>query len=456
MKLKGYFFGLFLFFFLNIALYSQQSEPIQLINADSLVGAEINSEPVRILIGNVNLIQGDVIIFCDKATQFLISNKAHLDGNVRVNQKTVYLNSNSGFYDGNAETAFCPSKIRLFDGKVNLIANSGHYYFKESKANFVGDVRLCDDSTDLFSDSLIYFSKSDKAIAIGNVCIELDNDLIFSDSLIHFRNLKYSIAKNNVRVESRINNLTIYSDYLENFDAQKRTFLKGNSLLIQIDSTELNYADTLIISCDSIETLRLYEEIYYAYDSVNIWRSGFASKNDFTQYFKSQEKIVTFKLTDTSAVPVFWFDINQIFADSLIFFLAKNKIKKAELFNDCFIISQDSLNPVRFNQLNGNFVRMNFRNDELDKVFMQGKALSVYYFIDDGKPNGLNKSSADSLQITVIEKKIDKIDLYGNPEGEFHPEELILNKEQEFQLGGFKWYKDKPLKEKLLEKRNLK
>lgn len=447
-------YNLFLIILASV-LFSQEKLPIRLINADSLVGAELNGEPIRILVGNVHLVQGDVEIFCDRGTQFLNSNRAHLEGNVRVNQKNVSLKSNSGTYDGKTEIAYSDSKIRLFDGNVYLIADRGFYYFNEDKAYFLGNVSLCDDSTHLLSNELVYYSKLQKAIATGNVSIEQKEDIIYADSLIHFRETKKSIANNNVLIFSPKNNLKIYSDYLINYEQEQKSILKGNSLLIQIDTIGVDKLDTLIISCDSIEIHRGPDEIYKAYDSVKMWRGHFSAIADFLKYFKTENFILTYKSGNSAEPPVFWQDENQIFADSIVFYLFQNKITSAELFNDCFIISKDSLSPTRFNQLNGTYVKLSFSDDELEKVLIKGKALSIYYFIDDGAPNGLNKSSADSIVITLKDRKVDLIDLYGNPEGEYHPEELIIKKDEEFRLAGFKWITNRPQKEYLLKKRDL-
>ena len=85
-------FNLFLFVFLSGIIFSQeQNIPITVIG-DSLVGKNINGESIREVFGNVTLTQGNVVITCDKATQYLARNDAELMGNVVARQEdlTIY------------------------------------------------------------------------------------------------------------------------------------------------------------------------------------------------------------------------------------------------------------------------------------------------------------------------------------------------------------------------------
>ncbi|MCK7524562.1 MAG: hypothetical protein MZV64_46565 [Ignavibacteriales bacterium] len=66
-----------------------------------LVGKMVNGESTREVYGNVVLTQGDVIITCDKAIQFISRNDAELIGNVIVKKDTLTIKTPRGFYYGN-------------------------------------------------------------------------------------------------------------------------------------------------------------------------------------------------------------------------------------------------------------------------------------------------------------------------------------------------------------------
>ncbi|MCX8010744.1 MAG: hypothetical protein N3A61_06295 [Ignavibacteria bacterium] len=457
MNYRLVFIPLFIFTFFSLEkIYAQEGKIIELVNADSLVGKVLGNENVRILIGNVRLIQGDVSISCDRGIQFYETNKAELEGNVKVVQKNVTIIVPQGMYYGDTKFAYGNKGVKLNDGKINLVADSGGYYFNEKKAVFRGNVKLYDDTTTLTSDFLIYYPEVEKSIAVGNVVIQQKESTIKSDSLVHLRKEEITFADGNVQLENTKDNIKIFSGHLENYQKKKYSLITVSPLLMQLDTTENQKIDTLLLSAKKIETFRDTIEMYIASDSVKIWRNGFASINKITKYYKSSETFVTYKLKPNDEQPVFWYENNQSFGDSIIVFIKDRKIEQATIFNDAFIISQDSLNPIRFNQLNGNFMRLTFENNQLKSVLVQGNALSIYYLYEENEPNGLNKSSGDSLLIEVVNNQVDRITLFGNPEGEYHPEELITGKEKDFQLAGFKWIENKPKKEEMLSNSRIK
>ncbi len=449
-----------LFFLLIFSLLeAQEIKVVQLINSDSLVGTTINNERVRILFGNVQLLHEDIQIFCDKGIQYLESNKAELEGNIKIIQGKQILTTKKGFYFGNTKTAFGTKGITLYDGNVTLKADSGEYFFNEKKALFKGKVTLFDDTTELKSNQLTYFTDEEHAIAIGNVQVTQFENKIFSDTLNYYRKKRFSIARGNVVAFNTKDNLKIYSDYLENNQNTKYSFVRGKPVLIQIDTTSENRIDTLIIVAEKMESFRDTSDIFYAIDSVQIWRNEFSAKCDYAIYNKYEGKIFTSKIKDEQ--PLFWYNENLAYGDSVEIFVEENRIRKANLYFNSFLISKDTLIENRFNQMNGNFIQLRFESDtianknNLKEVFIVGNALSIYYLYDENEPNGLNKSSSDSSLIIIEENRVTEVKLFGSPEGEYHPEEKIIGKEKEFLLSGFKWIEERPNKEKLLNVRKI-
>ncbi|MFB3056744.1 MAG: OstA-like protein, partial [Ignavibacteriaceae bacterium] len=68
---------------------------------DSLIGKVIDGESVREIYSNVVLTQGNVVITCDLAIQFLARNNSILKGNVIAKQESLTIKTDEGFYFGN-------------------------------------------------------------------------------------------------------------------------------------------------------------------------------------------------------------------------------------------------------------------------------------------------------------------------------------------------------------------
>ena len=62
------------------SLFAQVSSEKIIVIGDSLVGKVISGEPVREVYGNVNLRQGNILVTCDKAIQYITTNNALLAG----------------------------------------------------------------------------------------------------------------------------------------------------------------------------------------------------------------------------------------------------------------------------------------------------------------------------------------------------------------------------------------
>jgi len=451
---------IFIIFFLILSfLQAQEIKVVQLINSDSLIGTVINNERVRILFGNVHLIHEDIQIFCDKGTQYLESNKAELEGNIKIIQGNQVLTTRKGFYFGNTKTAFGTKGITLYDGKITLNADSGEYFFDQKKAIFKGKVTLFDDTTELKSNQLTYFTEKEHAIAIGDVQVTQFENKIYSDTLNYFRQKRFSIAQGNVLAFNTKDNLKIYSDYLENNQIKNYSYVTGKPVLVQIDTISENRIDTLVIVAEKMEAHRDTADIFIVIDSVKMWRNELSAICDYAIYNKTIGKIITSTKNDFQ--PLFWYNENLAYGDSIEIYVEENKIKFANIYQDAFLISEDTLIENRFNQMNGGFIQLRFETDTLSnqnklrEVFITGNALSIYYLYDENEPSGLNKSSSDSALVVIEENKVVEVKLFGSPEGEYHPEEKIIDKEKDFLLSGFKWIENRPEKELLLSRRKF-
>jgi len=152
----------------SIVTFSQQSEVVTVVG-DSLVGKTVNGENIREVIGNVIITQGDVIINCNKAIQYLSKNEIELIGDVIATQDTLVIKSEKGYYFGDNRIAQSDTTIYLSQPGMDLKANRGKYYFNDEFAQFFGNIVLNDSSFTLTSNELYYFKKDERVNAKTNV-----------------------------------------------------------------------------------------------------------------------------------------------------------------------------------------------------------------------------------------------------------------------------------------------
>lgn len=440
------------------------------VAGDSLVGRFVNGESVREVYGNVVLTQGDVVITCQKAIQFISRNDAELIGNVVVRQDSLTIETPHAFYTGDKRLAQSTSGVILNDKKVILSADDGDYYFNENRAYFRSNVKLFDTVSTLTSDELTYFKNEDRMIAVYDVRIIDSENIIRADSLEYLRKERITYADNNVSIRNLINNIIIYGDHLEDYALDFYTVIDENPLLVQIDTSFVKndsisdenpdsivmQLDSLIISSLKMESYRDTLDVFYAKDSVQIWRGNFASRNNYTVYFREEDKIVTQKVGYTEIKPALWFENSQLTGDSINIFIRENRLRLVEIFNNAFLLSENQVNKGRYDQISGEKIFIFFEDGEINKTEIYGSLLSIYYMYEGDETNGLIKSSSSSGVIMFEDKKASVVDLKGSPATEYYPENQVMGKELSFTLPQFILYPNRPNKESILSgSRNL-
>jgi lipopolysaccharide export system protein LptA len=441
-------------FFVPVLIAQEKQEIIKVLG-DSLRGKVIDGESVREVYGNVVLTQGNVVITCNQAIQYISKNNAILTGNVIVKQDSLTITTEEGFYFGNERKTRSVTGISLDDQKIILEADSGEYYFNDDKAFFQSHVVLYDSTTTMFANELTYFQKEDRAVAVGNVKIVDKSNVITSDTLEHFRKTKVSFADGDVKIRSLENNTTIFGQHLEDYPETKYTLIKEYPVLIQIDTSFTTDStlqlDTLIIKAETMEAFRDSSNTFKAIDSVKILRGEFASVNDFTLYLRSDGKIITRKISDESNQPVLWQENSQLTGDSVTIYIKDKKINQLDVMNDAFMLSQNEDYKDRFDQTSADTIKLFFSNSKIKKVEFLGDVRSIYYLYEDSTANGLNKSSAMSATIHFDNNEVSKVKLYGKPTSEYHPENKVVGNEKLFTLPKFKFYENRPVKHILLK-----
>jgi len=173
-----------------------------------------------------------------------------------------------------------------------------------------------------------------------------------------------------------------------------------------------------------------------AYNNVLLYSGDLQGKCDSAVYVFSDSIIYFYN------DPVIWSENSQLTADSINVQLANNQIDKMNMRINSFIISQDSL--LEFNQVKGKNMTAWFKDDLINKVYVDGNGQSIYFVLEeDTSLVGMNKVLCSNMIIMFEENKVKDISFLNNPEAKFIPPHEI--EEPEKKLKGFKWrINDKP------------
>ena len=118
------------------------------------------------------------------------------------------------------------------------------------------------------------------------------------------------------------------------------------------------------------------------------------------------------------------------------------------IYNNAFVIEQDSLNPDNFNQIKGLQLKGKFNGRSLETVDVIQNTEMVYFIYDDETLDlvGIDKAICSALRLDFIESAIDKVTFFTKPDGiVYPPNELPKNVRQ---LLGFKWREEERISSK--------
>lgn len=391
-------------------LFAQEKELIILKNADVFVGKSVNGEEIREFTGNVQLVQGNVRVWCERAVQHLAKNEVEMIGKVKVVRDTVTLTAKKGMYFGDTKKAVCEDGVRLETNHIVLLADFGTYFTEERRAFFHTNVRVIDSTTTIFSDELTYFEKERKSIAVRDV-----------------------------KVVNVANNVRLFGEYLEHFDDARYTKITKQPRLMQIDTSAKGEIDTFAVKSIVMESYDDSTKKLIATDSVTMVRGLLAVRCGWAKYFTKDEFI------ELRQQPVVWYEDNQATGDSISLRLVDNKLQNAVIVGRAFALSQsDSAYAWRYNQLTGRKIEMHFADDKLRETIVDRNATSLYYLYDGKDPNGCNKTSGDAITMTFVSGKIDIIRIVKGIEGTYYPENMVSKKEGSYNLDGFLLRNDRP------------
>ena len=458
MRVLSYIKIYFILILFSGILFPQEKELITVIG-DSLVGKVINGETTREVYGNVVLTQGNVVITCDKAIQYISRNEAELIGNVIAKKDTITIKTPRGFYFGNLRKTRSNAGVYLDDKKVILTADSGDYYFDEDRAFFQTHVKLFDTTSTLTSNKLNYYNKQDRAVAVGNVKIVDQENEIIADSLEHFRRDQITFAFNKVRIKNKKNNTEIYGKHLEDYRKRNYSIIDISPLLLQVDttivtnkdSTKETKLDTMFIKARIMESFRDSVERFTATDSVLILKNEFASRNDLTLYYKQKDKIITNKISDDARQPIIWYSNSQLTGDSVTIYLEGNKIIRLDVNQKSFMMSQNETYEERYDQTSSDSTKIYFDNNKIKEADFFGNVYSIYYLYEGETKNGLTKSNSARAKVLFKDDEVDEVKLFSNPASEYYPEKQVKGNEKSYLLPRFIIMEDRPTKQEMYQ-----
>ncbi len=469
----------------------EEKKEVEILRSDMLKFEDENGKKFTKLIGNVELKQGRVLMWCDSANIDKETNSVDAWGRVHINQDTVNAYSNFLKYDSEKKLALLQGNAKLSDYKLILFtdelfydtrnkvsyyltggrvlkdstvitSHNAHYYNMLHDVYFQGEVKINDPNYKLNSDTLKYNVDTKISTFFGNTVIFNKNSTIYcnngwydskkdvssfgkntvivnppqrmwADSLYYERFRGFGKAIGYFKWIDSSMTTEIFGHYGEYTDKRQYIMATKNPLLIyKMDK------DSLLLNADTLKSMTKSEHdtirTFFAYHKVRMFMKDMQGVSD-SMYYSFEDSIFRMYYD-----PVVWTNDVQMSGDTIYLHTKNQKADNFTIYKNGFIVSPSG--PKYFDQIKGTNIYGYFKDNELYRLDVKGNGESLYFGKDDkNKYIGSNKAVSANIAIYFHEKKIDKIAFIKKPEAVFTPIKM-LPKDQ-FKLKDFKWQIDR-------------
>ena len=478
---------IFLFFFLPVFMTAQQRTTIYIERAKIQRYDSREGKDVEKLIGDVILRQDSTWFYCDSAylndktrnfdaygnvhiklsdTLNIYSKKlkytgdtrvAELFGNVQLIDDSTVLETNYLIYNRLTKLAHYPDRGIITNAENILKSIRGYYRSDLKEFYFAEDVELINPDYTTYTDTMVYNTNTEiswfysptlicgkentlycergwydtgRDLANLNLNVRLDSkeQTVTSDRLLYDRTIGFGDASGNVVITDTLNKAIVYGEIGKIWEDEGRSYVTDNARFVSYDRNDslFMHADTLFMFFNKDKKA----EKILAHYGVRFYRSNIQGQCDSLAYHAVDS---TMRLYHN---PILWSDQNQLTADSMYIINRNGQLDSLIMHTNSFIVSRDSIEG--FNQIKGKNMVGYFMENELDRIFVDGNAQTIYWVREeDGTLIGINLSLSSTMLIQLSESEIQNIRYFSIPSEVMYPEEELP--EGESKLKGFQW-----------------
>ena len=428
----------------------------------------LGKERIAFLKKNVKLTDGRATLLTDDLEYNLATGIAtYKDGGKVVNGKTILTSSDAVYYSDTKDVYF-KKYVHLTDPQYDIVADSLKYNTMFKTAEFISPTRIKTKEGGIINTrSGTYNLETRDAIFYDRTGYSDSTRSLVGDKIAYDEKVGLLQVEGNGKLVDSVNNVTVIGGQIL-LDKTKNSFLatrKPVMILYRGNDSTYIAADTLfsgirkydtaknatVISNDTINkvmavnisTSKNADSIRYfiAFNQVKIFNDSLQALCD-SLYYSTEDSV--FRMFRD---PVFWNDKTQVSGDTIYLFTKNQKAERLYVFNNGMVVNQS--NDQLYNQMAGRTLNGYFTDGNIDYIRVKGSpAESIFYPLDeDSAYVGMNRSSADVIDIYFVNKELNKVKYINDVNGTLFPIKQIPAGED--RLKGFEWMDKRRPKNKL-------
>ena len=475
------------------ALFAQDSGTVRKVNivhADRLTVIDTDTAALRMLVGNVELLQDSTRMFCDSAVLDRDANRVKAYGNVHIAQRdSVHAWSDRLFYEGDAKLAELDGNCRLTDSTATvtseklyydtrddigwyetggtIVADStvltsrrGTYYPNTKDAFFRGDVVVIDSQFTLTGDTLRYNTETKTAFFFERTRIEHDSSTILCRDGWYNTDLGLAAFGRETSILDAPQRLDADSLYYDREagrgEAWRRFVWTDTSMHLLIRGTHGVYLERsdridafdhpLMVHDMDGDSLYLSAKVLRSEEDTGDvrWFTAFYGARMYKSDFQAVADSMSYSFRDSIfrlyQRPILWSDRSEMQGDTILVQMRDDAIHRTYFQRDASIISQST--GKLFDQVHSIDMTGHFRDGELRRLLAEGDAISLYFAENDDETGyvGANRAEATRMWIYMRDDEVARISFLDQPTAVFTP--MRQMPDGMLYLEGFEWNHD--------------
>lgn len=380
----------------------------------------------------------------------------YVNGGKLVNKQTV-LTSMEGNYYGDTKDVLFRRNVRLVDPEYKIVTDTLQYNTGTEIANFTSPTTIIDTSGRIIKTKEGFFDRKNKKGMLFKRSVIDDSSYTFTaDEMAFDDSTKLSEFRGNAvyRGKDTAEGFDMIANNIKT-DRKKDILLATEKPILLIKQGK----DSIFIAADTLYSARLADlmktrRVPVIRDSTNALDSTKRQADSTTKYFEAYYNVKIFSdslqargdslfysLQDSVfrlfTNPVVWAQENQITGDTIYLYLKNKKPERLQVFENAMAISRVDSTQY-YNQVKGNTINAFFVDGKINFLRAKGNAENVYYGQDELKKFiGVNKSSADLIDILFDDGKAKQVTFQRNLDGTMYPMREVNH--EDIRLRGYKW-----------------
>jgi len=321
--------------------------------------------------------------------------------------------------------------VKIVTPDYLIRADTMDYNTRTEVSYFTGPTTLTGDSLNMYCEKGWFDTRNDVTSVWKNALIDNRKQIVHGDSLFYNDSTGYGEAYRNVIIQDTTNNLIIEGDFAWYYKQPESFLVTKKAIFIQVSGQ-----DSLFLHADTISAVTMPDtsgtgyRLMRAYHNSKIFSRRMQARCDSLIY-SFRDSVIRFYQE-----PIMWTEEYQLISDSMAIFTKNRQAERLEMYNSAFVVSM--IDTMRYNQIKGRNLTGFFKDNELNKIEVNGNGESIYFLIDGDQITGVNQSRCARIEAFVKDGKVNEIIDHGNPEGVIDPPTLTTDP-AELKLEGFQW-----------------